>query len=165
MQQLKKPTIRCGSGGGRIVSFTDIFVHKAWIVCGGIKSIAWNIAWDLAFIVLNRVLSKALQCSKDREIFRFWNRSTHIMLRDLLIQKWAQKKVTEFRYYTQEHVDLDLNLWNWLKLTNFQAFSDVFLVVEHIRDSFRTNTVKNELFQKNRKNHVLKKVGRGSCHP
>jgi hypothetical protein len=69
-------------------------------------------------------------------------------------------------------------------LTYFQTFFGyfhVFQVVVHIRDSFRIITLKNETFEKNpklsflvnfanfshnlwSKNHVLKKVSRGSSH-
>jgi hypothetical protein len=67
----------------------------------------------------------------------------------------------------------------WLKLANIDSFSAIFTfvqVVEHIRDSFRTNTVKNEAFSNKSKtsifanfsyilwtkNPVLKKVGKAS---
>jgi hypothetical protein len=76
--------------------------------------------------------------------------------------------------------------YNWSTLTDFQTFCGyfyVFLVVEHIPDILRTNTVKNETFSKKTKifnfcqflpvfasfshflwtkHHVLKKVGRSA---
>jgi hypothetical protein len=52
----------------------------------------------------------------------------------------------------------------WLKLATIDRFSNffgyfhIFQVVEHIPDSFRTNTVKNRLFQKSRKKLSIKLI-------
>jgi hypothetical protein len=70
---------------------------------------------------------------------------------------------------------------NWPIFKKKIGYFHVFQVVEHTRDRFRMITLKNETFKKNSKisflvnfanfshnlwskNHVLKKVGRGSSH-